>query len=86
MTLGGEPVDLTATEFAVLYELSVNALRTVTHAVLLQQLWGLEKAGEPWLARDVVRRLRRKPGDDADNPRYIITESRVGYRMAMGEK
>ncbi|MCY4448590.1 MAG: helix-turn-helix domain-containing protein [Chloroflexi bacterium] len=32
-----------------------------------------------------MRRLRRKLDDDADNPRHIITEPRVGYRMAMGE-
>ena len=84
-TVDGEPVDLTATEYAVLYELTVHAPRVLTHAVLLQRVWGPEKVGEPWLVRDMVRRLRRKLGDDADNPRYIITEPRVGYRMAMGE-
>ena len=85
VTLDGEPVELTATEYAVLYELTVHAPRTLTHAVLLQRIWGPEKVGEPWLVRDMVRRLRRKLGDDADNPRYIITEPRVGYRMAEGE-
>ena len=85
VTLDGEPVELTATEYAVLYELTVHAPRTLTHAVLLQRIWGPEKVGEPWLVRDMVRRLRRKLGDDADNPRYIITEPRVGYRMAQGE-
>ena len=38
--------------------------------------------GEGWLLRDVVKRLRRRMGDDAADPRYIITEPRVGYRMA----
>ena len=85
VTLGGEPVELTATEYAVLYELTVHAPRTLTHAVLLQRVWGPEKVGEPWLVRDMVRRLRRKLGDDADNPRHILTEPRVGYRMARGE-
>ena len=41
--------------------------------------------GESWLVRDVVKRLRRKLGDSAENPRYVITEPRVGYRMAAGE-
>ena len=86
VTLDGEPVELTATEYAVLYEPTVHAPRTLTHAVLLQRIWGPEKVGEPWLVRDMVRRLRRKLGDDADNPSYIITEPRVGYRMAMGEE
>ncbi|MCY4473992.1 MAG: response regulator, partial [Chloroflexi bacterium] len=85
VTLDGEPVELTATEYAVLYELTVHAPRTLTHAVLLQRIWGPEKVGEPWLVRDMVRRLRRKLGDNADNPRHIITEPRVGYRMAEGE-
>ena len=86
VTLDGEPVELTATEYSVLYELTVHAPRTLTHAVLLQRVWGPEKVGEPWLLRDMVRRLRRKLGDDADSPRYILTEPRVGYRMEAGEK
>ena len=40
VTVAGEPVDLTATEYAVLYELTVNAPRVVTHSVLLQRVWG----------------------------------------------
>ena len=86
VTLDGAPVELTATEYAVLYELAVHAPRTLTHAVLLQQVWGPERVGESWLVRNVVKRLRRKLGDDADDPRYIFTEPRVGYRMAMGEQ
>ncbi len=78
-------MELTATEYALLYELSVHAPRTLTHAVLLQRIWGLEKVGEPWLVRDMVRRLRGKLGDDGADPRYIFTEPRVGYRMSEGE-
>ena len=40
---------------------------------------------EGWLVRDVVKRLRQKMGDTAKSSRYIITEPRVGYRLAMGE-
>ena len=61
-----------------------HAPRTLTHAVLLQRVWGPERGRDAWLVRDIVRRLRGKLGDDADNPRYIITEPRVGYRMPMG--
>ena len=85
VTLDGETVELTATEYAVLYELAVHSPRTLTHAVLLQRVWGPERVGEAWLVRNVVKRLRRKLGDDADDPRYILTEPRVGYRMATGE-
>ena len=85
VTLDGEPVELTATEYAVLYELAVHAPRVLTHTVLLQRVWGPERVGEAWLVRNVVKRLRGKLGDDAADPRYILTEPRVGYRMAEGE-
>ncbi len=45
-------------------------------------MWGPEHVGEGWLLRDVVKKLRRKLGDNAADPRYIFTEPRVGYRMA----
>ena len=85
VTLAGEALKLTATEYAVLYELAAQAPRVLTHSVLLQRIWGPERVGEPWLVRDVVKRLRRKLDDDADHPAYIFTEPRVGYRMAAGE-
>ena len=50
----------------------------------LQQVWGPERVGEPWLVRNVVKLLHRKLGDDADSPTYIFTEPPVGYRMERG--
>ena len=85
VTVAGRPVRLTPTEYEVLFELSVHAGRVLTHDQLLQRVWGLERTGEPWLLREVVKRLRRKLGDDANSPAYIFTEPRVGYRMAEGE-
>ncbi len=84
VSVAGETVNLTATEYAVLYELAVNAPRVLTHSVLLQRVWGPERVGEAWLVRDVVKRVRQKLGDSAGSPKYIITEPRVGYRMATG--
>ena len=84
VSVAGEPVSLTATEYAVLYELAVNAPRVLTHSMLLQRVWGPERVGEAWLVRDVVKRVRQKLGDSAGSPKYIITEPRVGYRMASG--
>ena len=86
VTLSGEPVELTATEYALLYELTVHAPRVLTHNALLHRVWGPERVGEPWLVRDVVKRIRRKLGDAAQSPRYIHTEPRVGYRMATEEE
>ena len=76
--LAGRPVQLTNIEYRMLFELSVNAGRVLTHAELLQRVWGP--------ARSVIKNLRRKLGDDADNPTYIANEPRVGYRMPKGEK
>ena len=86
VTVAGRPVQLTATEYDVLLELSVNAGRGLTHDHLLQRVWGPENSGESGLVRTVVKRLRRKLGDDANSPIYIFTEPRVGYRMAKAEK
>ena len=86
VTLAGKPVQLTVSEYGVLYELSVNAGRVLSHDHLLQRVWGVRRSGEPGLVRTVMKRLRRKLGDDADNPTYLFTEPRVGYRMAKGEQ
>ena len=85
VTLAGRPVDLTATEYDVLFELSVNSGRVLDHDHLLQKVWGPGNSGDARLVRTIVRRLRRKLGDDANNPTYIFTVPRVGYRMAKSE-
>ncbi len=80
-----EAVELTAAEYAVLYELAVHAPRVLNHGMLLQRVWGSERLDQGWLMRDVVKRLRRNLSDGAADSRYIVTEPRVGYRMAMGD-
>ena len=82
VTVLGRPVRLTATEYKLLFELSVSAGRVLTHDQLLQRVWGTEYSGEGRLVRAFVTKLRHKLGDDASNPRYIFTEVNVGYRMA----
>ena len=67
----------------MLYKLAVHAHRVLNNGALLQRVWGLEQIGEAWLVRNGVKRLRRKLGDHDANPRYIITEPQVGYRMAV---
>ncbi|MXZ90400.1 MAG: response regulator [Chloroflexi bacterium] len=86
VSVDGHPVELTPTEYALLYELSVHAGRPLTHDHLLQRVWGPERKGEPWLVREVVKRLRHKLDDDAKNPVYILTEPRVGYSMPENSK
>ncbi len=82
VTLSGRPVQLTPTEYGLLFELSVNAGRLMTNDQLLQQVWGTRCSGDERVLRVFVGNLRRKLGDDARKPKYIFTEPRVGYRMA----
>ena len=82
VTLSGSPVRLTAIEYRTLAELSTNAGTVVTYAQLLRRVWGEDQNADVRPMRTVISTLRRRLGDDADNPTYIFTEPRVGYRMA----
>ena len=82
VTVGDSPVQLTATEYKVLFQLSVNAGRVLTHEQILQRVWGAEyTSDEGHFVRVVIGNLRRKLGDDANDPQYIFTERGVGYHM-----
>ena len=86
VTVAGRPVRLTATEYELLRMLSINAGRVLTSEVLLRQVWGGRNSGDPTLVRTLVKKLRRKLGDDAAKPAYVLTERGVGYRIAtLGE-
>ena len=80
-TVAGRSVRLTATEYALLRLLSVNAGRVLTYDSLLRQVWGRNASTDSRPVRSCVKRLRRKLGDAADKPIYILNERGVGYRM-----
>ena len=81
VTVSGELVHMTATEYNLLVELSSKAGRVVSQDELLQRVWGPEYLGEPQLLRSYVKSLRQKLGDSARSPSYIFTEHGIGYRM-----
>ena len=81
VTVDGQPVKLTATEYDLLRVLALNAGRVVTHADLLRRVWGRHKAGDSTPVRAFVKKLRHKLGDDPSRPAYISSVRRVGYRM-----
>ena len=85
MTLAGRPLPLIAMEYRLLAELSANAGRLLTYEHLLERVWGLRSSGDSRRVRTAAKQLRRKLGDDANNPTYILNEPRVGYRMAKGD-
>ena len=85
--VAGRPVELTASEYELLRVLSLNAGRVLTYNSLLSQVWsGREGYGYPKLVHAVVKRLRRKLGDDAARPAYILNARGVGYRMPEPDK
>ena len=84
--LAGRPLKLTGIEYRLLYELSANAGQLVTHQGLLQQVWGVGHPGHSGPIRTTIKTLRRKLGDDANNPTYIFNEPRLGYRMPEKQK
>ena len=81
VTVGGDDVDLTATEYELLRLLSVNAGRVVHFDTLLRRIWDGRKGADANLVRIFVRTLRAKLGDDAENPTWIFNRRGVGYRM-----
>jgi len=79
--LRGKRLDLTPTEYKLLYHLVRNADHVLQHGTLLAKVWGREYIDEVDYVRVYIRRLRDKLGDDPEQPRYIRTERGLGYRF-----
>lgn len=76
-----EPVRLTSTEFNLLALFVKNEGRVLTHHYLLKEIWGPGFQTETQYLRVFVGSLRKKIEDNPNQPRHLITESRVGYRF-----
>ena len=81
VTLAGRPLRLTITEYQLLRALSLDAGGVATDETLLRRVWGEQGGGNMEALRSAVTKLRRKLGDDARKPRYVIGERGLGYRM-----
>lgn len=81
VTLGGEEVHLTPTEFDLLRVLLQNADRVVTQRQLLNEVWGPGYEDDIQTLRIFIAQLRRKLKEQTVQPRYIQTEPGVGYRL-----
>lgn len=81
VTVAGQRVDLTATEFRLLAYLVQNAGRLLSHSTLLRHVWGDEYIDELDYLKIYVGRLRRKIEADPRQPRHILTERGLGYRF-----
>ncbi len=88
VTVRGEEVSLTRTEFGILAYLARNADRVVTSRMILEHVWGPEYADDVAFADDTqalrvhISHLRKKIEPDPSLPRLIITEPGVGFRLS----
>lgn len=80
----GKPVRLTPKEYAVLAELAKHAGRVLTHAQVLRAVWGPARAEQVDYLRVAIAALRRKVENDPAEPKLIVNEPAVGYRLATG--
>ncbi len=81
VTVRGQEVKLTPTEYELIRVLAQNAGRVLTHNQLLQAVWGESYAGDTHYIRIYIGQLRRKIEANPTQPQYIQTESGVGYRL-----
>ena len=78
----GEALHLTPTEFKLLARLVRSAGRVVTHRQLLADVWGPEFTEHTHYLRLYMAQLRAKIESDPAEPRHLLTETGVGYRLA----
>ncbi len=81
VTVGGREVKLTPTEYDILKELVQHAGKVLTHKHLLRTVWGNYHNEDTHYIRVYIGQLRRKIEENPTQPRYIISEPGVGYRL-----
>jgi two-component system KDP operon response regulator KdpE len=79
VTVRGQEIELTPTEFNLLVYLMRNTGKVLSHRAILQNVWGAEYGGEAEYLRVYIGRLRQKIEIDPLNPKYLHTEHGIGY-------
>jgi two-component system, OmpR family, KDP operon response regulator KdpE len=82
VTRGGQEIKLTPKEFELLSCLARNAGRVVTHKQILTAVWGPAHTEHTQYLRVYIGHLRQKIEQDPDDPRVVLTEPGIGYRIA----
>jgi two-component system KDP operon response regulator KdpE len=80
----GQPVHLTPIEYRLLTLLATNAGRVLTHRQILREVWGPSHVEHEHYTRIYMGHLRRKLEADPAQPRFLLTETAVGYRLVAG--
>lgn len=81
VTLRGKAVDLAPKAFELLRALAQNAGQVMSVDQLIEQVWGIEFAGEPQVVYVHIRWVREKIEDDPSNPKRLVTVRGVGYKL-----
>ncbi|MEZ4641598.1 MAG: response regulator transcription factor [Chloroflexota bacterium] len=79
VTIRGNPLELTPTEFNLLVYLMENPGRVLSHENILRAIWGAEYRQEAEYLRVYIGRLRQKIEENPSQPRYLLTERGIGY-------
>lgn len=79
--LGNETIKLTATEYSIIKLFVENAGKVLTHKLLMREIWGAAFVEDTQYLRVYIANIRKKIEVDPSNPKYITTESGIGYRM-----
>jgi two-component system, OmpR family, KDP operon response regulator KdpE len=82
---GAEILKLTTIEYSLLTLFVRNAGRVLTHKYILEQVWGPAFSEEAQYTRVYVGQLRKKIEDDPADPKILITESGIGYRLQVND-
>ena len=82
VTLGDRALNLTRTEYKILWHLIKSAGKIVPNRTLLGQVWGRENLEDTHYLKVHIKHLREKLGDQPAAPKYIFNERSVGYRFA----
>jgi len=77
----GELLKLTSTEFSLLALMAKNSGKVLTHQYILKEIWGFGYIDQTQYLRVFVAQLRKKIEEDPAKPKFIITESGIGYRF-----
>jgi two-component system, OmpR family, KDP operon response regulator KdpE len=78
---GGAEVHLTPTEYRLLALLIANSGKVLTHRQILREVWGPSHSEDGHYVRVYMGHLRQKLEDDPTQPKHILTETAVGYRL-----
>jgi DNA-binding response OmpR family regulator len=81
VSIGGEPVELTAREFDLLMQFAQNPGRVYSRQQLLDLVWGYGHDGYEHTVNSHINRLRAKIEGDPSNPEYVLTVWGVGYKF-----